>query len=590
MSHYLFSELLALSNREKLSDILYAPQQFKWFIDLRQDGSFVVHSALDDNKRPTKEIVPRPKNRSVNISPNYLFDTFEYIFGVQKTANKKTTKKERAKKMQKSFYDLVLKVYNETKDEGVLVLFKFLEGVSNNTISLPQECVGDEGAFCYFKYNGELITERELVRNYWEKLNTLSDGDRTCIITGEKFDKGDFPKIKGFKDQMTLLSFNDKLAYNSWNREDHENVPIHPNVQISMTDALNVLLDPQPEITLNRADLKKRHVRINDTKVAFWSDSVEGNSLANWLAKSDESDTDNMLNLYNSVKSGKWENQENDSKFFVLAITGKARRARIKAFDEITLNEAKENIKKYFDEFGEQNGKYPTITNLLRSLVVRGDLERIPAPWGPALLDCIINYKPYPLALVKAAIERESNYYEGTDDSLERVRHRHRTMFLRAALVRYYHFFDNERSLKMLYDNANPAYLHGCRFAVLCALQELAQGKVGVPLDAKYMKGMLYNPKRTISIFEKVGLYASTAKRRGSSWRASRLENLYGLISSKLMALQESFSTEQQQEFLFGFDHMRWWIRMKKEDRIEWEKKNATAPVEFLWNKKNENE
>ena len=597
MSHYLFSKLLELSEREQLSDLLYAPQQFRWFVDLDPDGTFLVHSALDERGKATKEIVPRPENRSRTISPNFLYDTLEYIFGVQKTVNNKTTKKDRVQGMRQAFLERVAGVLSATKDEGVAALDNFLFRVNSGEITFPQECVGDEGAFCYFKFNGEMLTERPEVKNYWKKINTSTEGNRTCIITGEKFEKGNFPKIKGFKERIALLSFNKKLAYNSWNREDHENVPIHPNVQIAITDALNVLLDPQPEVTWSRPDLKKRHVRVNDTKICFWSDSSEGNTLANCLAMSnehdpdrmsDENDTDNMLNLYNAVKTGKWSDRDCDSKFFVLAIIGKAGRARIGAFDELTLNEAKENIKNYFDELGEIN-KYPPINNLLRSLVVRGDLDRIPKPWASTLLDCMINYKPYPLALIKAAIEREANYSETTSDGLERLRHRYRLMFLRAALIRHFHFLDNERSLKMLYDSDSQAYLHGCRFAILCALQELAQGKVGTPLDAKYIKGMLYSPKRTMTIFEKRGMYVSTARKRGEARSASRLDKVYNFLSSKIDLLKDSFSVDQQQEFLLGFDHMRWWISMKKEARIEWEEKNDTAPVEFLWyNKKTE--
>jgi hypothetical protein len=79
--------------------------------------------------------------------------------------------------------------------------------------------------------------------------------------------------------------------------------------------------------------------------------------------------------------------------------------------------------------------------------------------------------------------------------------------------------------------------------------------------------------------------YVATARKRGNGWKATKLDKIYVFLSSKLSPLQDTFGTDQQQEFLFGFDHMRGWIRMKKEDRIEWEKKNGAAPAAFLWNK-----
>lgn len=304
------------------------------------------------------------------------------------------------------------------------------------------------------------------------------DGDGQegmCLVTGERdrIARTHDIKIKGFKDQGALVSFN-LGAFESYGQSQAFNAPVGETAAFKYATALNYLIR-EPE----------HKVFVGDITLVFWADApTMADALFGYALSSNATDTDTENRLHaallsmkrGTVRAGDDNLLDEKTGFCVLGLTPNVARLSVRFWFRSTVGDMFRRVVRHQEELEiVRSAKDRDILPvwLLLAQTARESKE-IPPVLGVALLRSILGGTPYPLAFMAAVLRRIR---------ADRVVNHPRAAILKAVLTRN---FKKEELTMLNPERTEVGYQLGRLFAALERAQEDALPGLNATIKDRY--------------------------------------------------------------------------------------------------------
>ncbi len=397
-------------------------------------------------------------------------------------------------------------------------------------------------------------------------------GEKKCSVCGEsKYPVIDQPHgmIKRVPDGQTagcaLVSYNEKV-FESYNLGGNLNSSICTACARKYVEGLNYLLNKGTEF---KADGKKKKYfkyehRKNlgaDTAVIFWT---KANQKVNEIDFLEEPDEQIVGELIQSVASGNQLVGEfiEDDVFYSCTLSGAAARIAIRDWLEISLNEYRRSIAKWFEDikivsFNEL--KYSSLYALSRSAAnenVKNDTTQSRA--ATFLWKAAIKGSAPPLWFLSAVLKRVR--LPGNDEDKRDSFTKEHAALIKLVLNRNYNKQIGGFIMKEKLDNENksPAYLSGRIFAVLEKIQQAALGsELNAGIRDRFFSFASTTPAPAFGRLMKLSQNHLTKLRGEKPGYAVNLDKELQELCALLPGFPASLTLEEQGQFALGYYHQK---------------------------------
>jgi len=553
-------------------------------------------------------IVPFRKDRARDETPYFLWDKSTYSLGLKRS--KKTFKTDPKK------FELFREHHNEVSgdhdDRGLVAVTKFLrqwdpaqpERFPHIKDALDQ-WPKDTDPNIVFVFDGTYILERAVAQSAWtdwlEEHDDVTDG--ICLVTGKRDRvRRLHRKIKGVKGSQSsgapLVSFN-KEAFESYNNSQGENAPVSRAVALKYAVTLKHLLLFE----------SKRKIFLGPTTVVFWSDrpsQMEELFPALFTEPLPQSAAHGALEKKLKVfldtvtrhhsNPGALEPDLNpQAEFTVLGLDPNQARLVVGFYYSDTVGHIAERFQAFYRDI-EIRGRlpetqgYPSLARLLRSIAVKGDLDRLPRNMLENLFNAIMSGNPIPRSIYEAALTRWRVSRHGKKKRNDRIdqalRAHDRTSLIKAYLIRAY---KEDITVSLDENRRDPGYRIGRLFAILENIQQAAQAKPkeadekeGISSDKKksygpginttirdrFFSGVMTSPQRVIpGLISLTNAHLQKIKRNKPPL-AVFFERQVGEIILDLDDFPQSLDNKQRGLFTIGYYHQKMY-RVEKGEKNE---------------------
>ena len=546
--------------------------------------------------------VPMGVKRASNITANLLWDTLEYVLGVDTKG-----KPERVAEQHAAFRARIAALPDAARqDAGIQAVLRFLDRVDVPQLERQPAWADalESNAVMSFRLQGDmdLVCQRPAVVH--AALNTTTDDDAPqamCLVTGEKAPVERLhASIKGVWGAQTsganIVSFNAR-AFESYGKTERqgENAPVSRAAAFAYTTALNHLL---------RKDSPQR-MQVGDASTVFWAErqAPYETIFGDIFQDNPDANTDKVEALLNAVHSGHWGPMDKDLRYHVLGLAPNAARISIRFYHCVTLQALGQRIAQHFDDLalvrGPNDARYPSLKRLLQTVCLAtssqpfGDIDRLPPNLGGAVIDAIFagENAPFPAMWLNAAIARcRAEQAKKTQQGAQAQNVPHaRAAVIKACLNRQIrnanqllpaHLAEKEFSPMLDRTNTHPGYLLGRLFAVLERLQEEAAGgggKLNSTIRDKYYGAMSSSPSTVFPTLDKL----KVAHLKKLPWvKREWFEKLVGEILADLHDIPRQLPLPDQGRFALGYYHQRQDFFTKKTDDTTTNATTHTASLE----------
>lgn len=580
-------------DRRKESDPTIATYGWEWkqipyLIVLNDEGDVVdlvsTYEVEGKKKEAKSFLLPQGVKRSSGVAANLLWDNLEYVLGVSVETDGSITQTDKNEEKNKAFCAQLNKLDN-INDQGVNAVRKFLdkslEERINSLARFPvwEELKKDKKALITFRLDGysNTVADSSLVRNAVNSiLGDVNAPVRRCLVTNSEAPVARLHQsIKGVwggnATGTNIVGFN-LPPFCSYGKKQGENAPVSEVAVFEYTTALNMLLEKG---SANR-------FQVGEASTVAWGE--KNNKLETAIhvifENSPEDNPDQGVNavkqLYESVRSGAWTEDEQKGRFYILGLSPNAARLAIRFWQVSTVKEAAESILLYFDDIkidhGPKEAEYLSLFRILTSIAVQGKKENIPPLLAGGVMRAIFDRTPFSNALLQAAIQRNRAEQKVTYP---------RASIIKACLNRAVRFYNkNEEELKVSLDqsNTNIGYRLGRLFAVLEKIQERANPGLNSTIRDRYYGSASGTPGTVFpSLMRLKNHHLSKMDNRGF------FESLLGEIISEISDFPRFLTLEDQGRFAIGYYHQRQDFYTKKEvrdaDEKEDREQNNEAPL-----------
>lgn len=529
--------------------------------------------------------VPMGIKKTSGVAANLLWDTLEYVLGVDTKG-----KPERVAEQHAAFCARIAALPAIAREDvGIQAVTCFLQQIDLAQLERQPAWPDalESNAVLSFRLHGDLdlVCQRPAVVT--AALNASTDDDAPqamCLVTGEQAPVERLhASIKGVWGAQTsganIVSFNAR-AFESYGKTERqgENAPVSRAAAFAYTTALNHLL---------RKDSPQR-IQVGDASTVFWAERASDfETLAADIfgdPPKDDPDcgTHAVQALLEAVHSGKWGDSDENMRFYVLGLAPNAARISIRFYHCVTLRELGQRISQHFKDLEMVRGphghdpQYPSLKRLLQAVCLAtssqpyGDIDRLPPNLGGAIVNAIFEGEntPYPALWLNAAIgrcraEQAKKTQQGTQ--AQNVPYA-RAAVIKACLNRLIrranlsapeHLLEKEFLPMLDRTNTNPGYLLGRLFAVLERIQESAAGgggKLNSTIRDKYYGAMASSPGIVFPTLDKL----KVAHLKKLSWGQKEwFDKLIGEILSDLPDIPRQLSLPDQGRFALGYYHQR---------------------------------
>ncbi len=527
--------------------------------------------------------VPMGIKKTSGVAANLLWDTLEYVLGVDTKG-----KPERVAEQHAAFRARIAALPDAAlEDAGIQAVTRFLDRIDLTQLERQPawEDALESNAVLSFRLqcDQDLVCQRTAVVSAALNVSIGDDAPQAmCLVTGEQAPVERLhASIKGVWGAQTsganIVSFNAR-AFESYGKAERqgENAPVSQAAAFAYTTALNHLL---------RKDSPQR-IQVGDASTVFWTehDSDFETAAADIFGDPPKDDPDRSTNavqaVLDAVQSGKWGRSDETTRFYVLGLAPNAARISIRFYHCVTLRELGHRIAQHFDDLslarGSYDPQYPSLKRLLQTVCLAtssqtfGDIDRLPPNLGGAIVDAIFESEntPYPALWFNAAVgrcraEQAKKTQQGTQaQNVPYVR----AAVIKACLNRQIrktnlsapdHLIEKELLPMLDLTNTNPGYLLGRLFAVLERIQENAAGgggKLNSTIRDKYYGAMASSPGIVFPTLDKL----KVAHLKKLPWRQKEwFEKLIGEILGDLPDIPRQLSLPDQGRFALGYYHQR---------------------------------
>ncbi|MDE0475816.1 MAG: type I-C CRISPR-associated protein Cas8c/Csd1 [Gammaproteobacteria bacterium] len=565
------------ASRGKASAYGFSKQGISFAVVLDSDGGardvMDVRDTTGRKPRPGVREVPRPEVRSVNVRPNFLWDSTTYVFGVRRDARRGGVVPAKRGEHD-AFVSLHRELLADTEDEGLRALLAFLEDWSTDRYeALPhsEEMLGENVAFCLEPARGlpTFLHESEAGRRIWTRWLDGEDTDQGfCLVTGKRLPAARLhPKIKGVTGAQTsgasIVSFNND-AFTSFGKKQGANAPVSKRAAFAYTSALNALL----------ARNSRNRMRIGDTTTVFWaeadgdSESAEAAEDLFSMLVAPPTDEEESVAVHDTVKAiadGRplevVEPRIRDprhTRFFVLGLAPNAARLSVRFWLEDSIGRIGERLGEHWKDLRIEPEPWrtpPAIWRLLRETAVQGKSENVPSVLGGALMDAILRGGRYPRSLLTGVLMRMRS-----DGNTKDYQVGLRAAICKACLARDARLGHQKESIpvSLNQDEKNPAYRLGRLFALYEGVQRAALGKVNATIKDKFYGSASATPASVFPMLARTSTHHLATIRKNKGGLAVRYERqLDEVFDGFETEFPRSLGIEDQGRFTIGYYHQR---------------------------------
>jgi CRISPR-associated protein Csd1 len=556
-----------------------------FLLEITAEGKLVqlIDTRTLNGKKKVAQIfrVPLGEKKASGVVANLLWDTLEYVLGVDTRG-----KPERVAEQHAQFVARI-KALPQTaqEDAGIQAVLAFLSGLDLAQLQAEPAWAQafEVNAVMSFRLHDDvnLVCQRPAVVN--AALNVVTDGDERlsmCLVTGN-----DAPvqrlhaAIKGVwgaqSSGANIVSFNAR-AFESYGKTERqgENAPVSHAVAFAYTTALNHLLGKG----------SSQRIQVGDASTVFWADkdSAFESAIPNIFG---EPPTDNpnrnaqaVQALFAAMHSGKLAGPDGQTRFHMLGLAPNAARISIRFYHCLPLHELGERILQYFKDLelvrGPNDPQYPSLKRLLQAVCLStssqpyGDIDRVPPNLGGAIVDAVFAGPdvPYPSLWLNAAVgrcraEQNVNYLRAA--AIKACLNRQ----LRRSSVSLPNQPTEKEFLPMLdHENIKPAYRMGRLFAVLERIQEESAGgpgKLNSTIRDRFYGAASSSPATVFPMLFKLKNHHISKldeKARRILYRAfedNRPDDYIGQIMQHVVEIPAHLALKDQGGFALGYYHQR---------------------------------
>jgi len=498
-------------------------------------------------------LVPKGVKRSSGVAANLLWDTAEYVLGVDTRG-----KPERVAEQHAAFRQSIADLPESARhDAGIqaLELFYANGGATelSNEAAWPEILEGNPVMTFRLHNDGDLICQRPAVVPACRSDGDAGDATAICLVTGEPAATERLHTvIKGVwgaqSSGATLVSFN-LDAFASFNKEQGDNAPVSPFAAFAYTTALNHLLDRN----------SRQRFQVGDASTVFWAqkDDAEAESVfAAVFGEQDDPDarTELVRGVLSAVQSGQFDDGRGENRFYVLGLAPNAARISVRFWYAAPLHEVAQRIRQWFADLkmvrSSKDPEYPSLFRLLAACAQQGKADNIPPNLGGDIMRAILAGSPFPATWLNAAVQR--------------CRAEQNISYLRAAAIKAClnrsrrspdSSFIQEFSDMLDLANTNAAYRLGRLFAVLEKIQEEANPGLNATIRERYYGAASSTPVAVFTTLLRLkNHHLAKLTNRG---RTVNFERLLGEILGGVDDFPKHLSLPEQGRFALGYYHQR---------------------------------
>lgn len=533
-------------------------KEIPFIVELAPDGRPLgikdTRQGEGKKKVARRYLVPKGVKRSSDVAANLLWDTAEYVLGVDTRG-----KSERVLKQHADFRRRIAQLPEIARQEdGILAVENFYANYGASALAddpvWPE--IVDANPVITFRLHGRdgLVCQSPAVIAGQEADASGEGGEAVCLVTGRSGEVECLhAAIKGVWGAQTsganIVSFNQD-AFVSFNKEQGSNAPVSQAAAFAYTTALNHLLDRG----------SRQRIQVGDASTVFWAqkgdvDVEEG--FAAIFGEPDDPDarSDQIRALLNAVHSGEFDGGRGENRFYVLGLAPNAARIAVRFWHTDTLQVIGQRIRQWFGDLklvrGPNDPEYPSLFRLLTACAVLRKADNIPPNLGGDIMRAILSGGPFPSTWLNAAVLRcraEQNITYLRAAAIKACLNRSRRLQSNCSL-------EKEFFTMLDVENNSPAYRLGRLFAALEKIQEEASPGLNATIRERYYGAASSTP---VSVFTTLlRLKNHHLAKLANRGRAVNFERLIGEIMSGLRDFPKHLSLPEQGIFALGYYHQR---------------------------------
>jgi CRISPR-associated protein Csd1 len=537
-------------------------KEIPFVLELAPDGRLVAISdtrELQGKKKIGKRYqVPQGVKKTSGVAANLLWDTAEYVLGLDTKG-----KPERVAEQTAAFRQRIDMLAQHTDgDAGLIAAQHFLAGDPlTQAQAFPQWAeIAESNPVLSLRLRDDtdLICQRPQVVAAYSVAAGNPDPDNAgptsvCLVTGDQSKPERLHSaVKGVWGAQTsganIVSFN-LDAFRSFGKEQGANAPVSSQAAFAYTTALNHLL----------AKGSTQRMQVGDASTVFWAQAEDDHDFEDafsaMFALHDDADahTEQVQALYGAIQSGRFDGAPGRRKFFVLGLAPNAARIAIRFWHAAPLSEIALRIRTWFDDLqlvgAPHDPHYPTLFRLLTAIALQGKADNIPPNLGGDIMRAILSGGPFPVSWLNAAVMRNR--------AEQQVNHM-RAAAIKACLnrsIRQHPQPERAISTMLDLDNMNVAYRLGRLFSVLERIQEEASPGLNATIRERYFGAASSTP---IAVFTTLlRLKNHHVAKLANRGRAVNFEKLIGEIVGGIADFPGHLTLPDQGRFALGYYHQR---------------------------------
>lgn len=551
-------------------------KEIPFVIEIDTEGRLVnladTRTADGKKKIGRRFLVPQGIKKTSGVASNLLWDTAEYVLGVDTKG-----KSERVVEQHAAFRArLEALTPDALYDVGIQAILAFLNNIDLKQLeTLPAwPDILAINPVMTFRLHGdvELVCQRpSIVATTAQTSDETPDG--ICLVSGNPMAiERLHPAIKGVWGAQTsganIVSFN-LDAFNSYGKTRGANAPLGKPATFAYTTALNHLL----------ARDSRQRIQVGDASTVFWAE--QANDLETVLPDlfgeprkdNPNQGTDALKVLYQAVQSGKFTRGTANDRFHVLGLAPNAARIAIRFWETASALNLAKRIARHFDDIKIARADYES-EHLSLSALLKGSSRRksdgsydIPPNLGGEVMRAILEDLPYPTQLLNLAIQRcraeQAKKNEHTGKPIHNVSYE-RAAVIKACLnqlVRFHTRSEKEFAVSLDLTNDLPAYRLGRLFAVYERMQEAAsERELNKTIRDAYFGAAMSSPRSVFPRLVKLNQHHLRDIKRSRPKSAGYFDGLLREINWSIdpnTAYPAIFRLEDQGRFALGYYHQR---------------------------------
>jgi CRISPR-associated protein Csd1 len=526
--------------------------------------------------------VPQGVKKTSGVAANLLWDTLEYVLGVDTKGKPERVLEQHATFMQR----INALPASAQADAGLQAVKHFYERMALDksavVAALEREAAWadalESNAVLSFRLHNDkefLVCQRPAVIQV--ALNVPASSDERlamCLVTGEQAPVERLhASIKGVWGAQTsganIVSFNAR-AFESYGKTERqgENAPVSKAVAFAYTTALNHLL---------RKDSPQR-IQVGDASTVFWADIASGfeTAVPDIFGEAPQDNPDRAAQAVQALLSAVHKEHgpstlDDGNRFHILGLAPNAARISIRFYYCLRLPELGKRIEQHFKDLEMVRGshghdpQYPSLFRLLTAVAVQNKADNIPPNLGGSIVDAIFAGEdvPYPPLWLNTAVARcraEQNVTYIRAASIKACLNRQ----IRRASIQSPRL-NTEKEFTPMLDlaNNNPGYRMGRLFAVLEKIQEEASPGLNATIRDRYYGAASTTP---VAVFTTLLRLKNAHLKKLSVGRNTYFEKLLGEVLSPVTDFPKHLSLPDQGRFALGYYHQRQDFFNKKPD------------------------